>query len=88
MFFCTVPLDPKLHTTYEDNAITTSEAREREFGAPDHKRLFGADFAEILESLGFRVTVVKGNDLPREIVPVYGPSLLDWNELYVCVKPE
>ena len=86
MFLCTVPLNPDFETTYEDKAITTPEERLRAFGAKDHNRLFGSDFADILKFFGFRVEVINGNNLPSEIVPICFPTRLDRNELYVCIK--
>ena len=41
--------------TYEDENITTPEAREKYYGQEDHVRLYGADFKERLIESGFNV---------------------------------
>ena len=42
-------------STYEDENITTPEAREKYYGQEDHVRLYGADFKERLIESGFKV---------------------------------
>ena len=41
--------------TYEDWTITTPEGRLAAFGQEDHVRVYGSDFAQRLESVGFQV---------------------------------
>ncbi len=50
-----VPQDFSRETTYEDWSITTPEDREKHFWQKDHVRLFGRDYPQWLESVGFRV---------------------------------
>ena len=50
-----VPQDFSRETTYEDWSITSPEDREKHFWQKDHVRLFGKDYPQWLESVGFRV---------------------------------
>jgi SAM-dependent methyltransferase len=50
-----VPIDYDSATTYEDFSITTPEVREKAFGQYDHVRLYGRDYKNRLESVGFQV---------------------------------
>lgn len=54
----TVPQKDGLASTYEDSSIVSPEGRTRHFGQWDHLRIFGDDFAELVNSKGFDVTVV------------------------------
>lgn len=46
---------PLLDKTYEDEAITLPNEREKAFGQSDHVRMYGKDYAERLRSVGFIV---------------------------------
>ena len=61
-----VPLDLSRTETYEDPAVTTPEAREREFLQADHVRLYAPDIAARLRAAGFDVETV---DLCSELGP-------------------
>jgi SAM-dependent methyltransferase len=50
-----VPLALKLATTYEDPSCTEPEARMQAFGQKDHVRIYGRDYGQRLESVGFVV---------------------------------
>lgn len=50
-----VPFAVKLARTYEDPTIRSPEARREAFGQRDHVRIYGRDYTERLESVGFRV---------------------------------
>ena len=70
---------------------TEEERRSRRlqnFGQADHLRIFGADSAKILSSTGFKVSVINGEKMPKEILPITGPADYDVNYLFVCKKPE
>jgi len=54
----TVPQKDDLALTYEDANIATPRDRAIHFGEADHLRIFGDDFADIVESKGFSVTAV------------------------------
>lgn len=54
----TVPQKDNLKETFEDLSITDKIERERVFGQSDHLRIYGDDFASIMEDVGFEVTAV------------------------------
>jgi SAM-dependent methyltransferase len=54
----TVPQGDDFQTTYEDPAVNTPEARQREYGQFDHRRIYGADFADRLAQYGFAVSAL------------------------------
>ena len=79
------PVDPSLTTVYEDNTILSEEERVRHFGQNDHLRVFGSDSPELLRSIGFRVTEIRGENCDSRIKPVVGPADYDYNVLW-CVS--
>lgn len=52
------PVDYSREKTFEDAAIVTNEDRLQYYGHIDHKRLYGRDYRNRLESAGFTVTEV------------------------------
>jgi len=54
-----VPLSLALDHTYEDFSITTPAGREAAFGQHDHVRIYARDYKDRLESVGFKVNVVR-----------------------------
>lgn len=52
-----VPINTKSKVTYEDFSITSPEGREKAFGQIDHVRLYGLDYKEKLQNIGFEVEV-------------------------------
>lgn len=72
--------------TFEDPSVTAPKDRERIFGQCDHVRIYGLDYKDRLESVGFSVNVdgyVKrlGDDVVRK----YG--LIKDEDIYFCSKP-
>lgn len=53
-----VPQELGRETTFEDDTITSPEERARIFGQYDHRRIYGADYADRLRSCGFEVEEV------------------------------
>ncbi|MDR9401451.1 MAG: class I SAM-dependent methyltransferase [Psychroflexus sp.] len=49
-----IPLDEKLEKTYEDASIQDPEMRKKHFGQYDHVRIYGWDFFERLNLVGFK----------------------------------
>lgn len=47
------PVEPDYEATYEDDTITDPDERTRIFGQYDHRRIYGADYADRLRSAGF-----------------------------------
>lgn len=85
MVFVQCPINYNLKKTFEDRTIRSPEEREKIFGQSDHVRIYGTDFKERLESVGFRVKVVKcGNFLLAKTIKKY---VLNNNDmLYICSK--
>ncbi|MBR3852020.1 MAG: methyltransferase domain-containing protein [Fibrobacter sp.] len=54
-----VPFSPILEHTISAPSLTDGTILEEKFGQRDHVRLFGKDYAEILESCGFLVERIK-----------------------------
>jgi SAM-dependent methyltransferase len=78
----TVPINPTRQTTYEDPSITDPAGRQAHFNAPDHRRFYGLDFAERLQSVGFVVDTFRMS--PAEEV-TFGLLPMEW--LYVATRP-
>ncbi|RKE97991.1 class I SAM-dependent methyltransferase [Ichthyenterobacterium magnum] len=80
-----VPIDYNNEDTYEDFSITTPEGREKAFGQNDHVRLYGRDYKDRLNAVGFKV---KEDDyvlkFSKKELKMYGfiPSEL----IYNCTK--
>ena len=49
-----VPLEQNRKITFEDNSITDPKERNRIFGQYDHVRVYGIDYFDRLESIGFK----------------------------------
>ncbi|MGH9855729.1 MAG: methyltransferase domain-containing protein [Blastocatellia bacterium] len=64
----TVPQKDNLEETFEDNTIVDPVERERVFGQWDHLRIYGNNFPEILESVGFKVITVRETDFSEAMV--------------------
>ena len=83
---CSFPIDPTYATVDEDASVTEPAQRIARFGQHDHLRVFGRDSAELLEAAGFAVEPIRGEDCPKEILPVVGPADYDANVLFACWK--
>lgn len=81
-----VPMDLSLEHTLCAPKISTPKLRREYYGQTDHLRLFGKNFAEILQKEGFTVHVINGEKYPPKIRPVTGPASTDLNLIYVCRK--
>lgn len=80
-----VPFVNGIKKTIEDPSITDPEERERKFLQYDHVRLYGEDYPERLESVGFRVeTVILGKTLEQRDVNRYG--IPEVEPLFICHK--
>jgi SAM-dependent methyltransferase len=76
-----VPLEEKREITFEDDSITDPKERTRIFGQYDHVRVYGLDYYNRLEKIGFEVdandfvsTLTKSQidrfALPNERIPI------------------
>ena len=57
-----IPLDKKQSTTYEDETIKSPELRKKHFGQYDHVRMYGMDFFNKLNDVGFESQPVYYSD--------------------------
>ncbi len=81
-----IPQDYSRATTFEDNSITDPKERAKIFGQYDHVRVYGMDYFDKLESIGFEVHPIKyAEGLDAIAIDRYRISE---NELIpVCKKP-
>jgi len=79
----TVPQKDNLEKTESDPTITDPQERLRRFGQDDHFRIFGADTASLLESVGFKVRAIDEHDFPPDVVKrnVLFPPILSTHPL-------
>jgi SAM-dependent methyltransferase len=67
------PYSPIIETSFEDESVDTPEKRKEFFGQDDHVRVYGLDFFERLESVGFKLNIVKNDELfSKEECKKYG----------------
>lgn len=87
MVIVSFPTDLSLDTVYEDNLVVSEEDCRKHFGQSDHKRIFGRDSKELLESIGFNVSEISENSFicDKRIKPVVGPADYDYNVLW-CLR--
>lgn len=92
MLICSFPIDIRYETVQEDDGLVGDDSpqadreRIRKFGQKDHLRVFGRDSRKLLEEAGFVVSVIDGDTMPEEIMPVVGPADYDSNKLFECKK--
>jgi SAM-dependent methyltransferase len=68
-----IPQDLRRQTTFEDDSITDKKERARIFGQYDHVRIYGWDYFEKLEAIGFEVDPIPySTQLASEKVERYG----------------
>ena len=86
MIIISFPVDGTQDSVYEDEGIDTEEGRREHFGQKDHLRVFGRDSTVLLESFGFAVEEIRGEDYDSRIKPVIGPADYDYNVLWKMKK--
>lgn len=86
MLICSFPVSLDVDTVDEDPDAVSEEQRLRRYGQSDHVRLFGRKSDELIKTAGYDVSVIKGEDYPKNIAPVVGPGAYDINILFVCKK--
>lgn len=72
-------------STIEDPTIIDPLERERLFGQYDHVRRYGPDIIKRLEDGGFKVSVIKYNDLVNK-GDVQKLGLLESDKIFCCLK--
>lgn len=85
-----VPISRRLTETLEDHSIVSEADRERVFGQKDHVRIYGADYTERLQGVGFEVKVFKWREVDH--LGRFGGdqnryALLQDENLFIAVKP-
>jgi predicted SAM-dependent methyltransferase len=81
-----VPISLLLNKTYEDSTVTTPEEREKVFGQSNHVRIYGKDYKDRLEKIGFSVEVYNFvSEFGESTTHKYG--LLKEEDMYICSKP-
>ncbi len=75
-------VDERLETVCEDESIRMEEDCREHFGQNDHLRVFGADSTALLESFGFTVEEIRGDDYDSSIKPITGPADYDYNVIW------
>tara|TARA_B110001450_G_scaffold255193_1_gene282123 strand:- start:34 stop:816 length:783 start_codon:yes stop_codon:yes gene_type:complete len=63
-----VPISKNSDTTFEDFSVTDSKERESVFGQFDHLRIYGQDYSDRLNSIGFKIERI---NISKEF-PKYG----------------
>ena len=80
-----IPQDLSLDKTYEDFSITSPEERTKHFGQYDHVRIYGKDYFNKLENVGFEVHQIDySKKISDELIKKY--CLVKGEILPVCFK--
>ena len=80
-----VPISKNAKETFEDFSIILPEKKERYFGQKDHVRIYGKDYKNRLESVGFKVVLYDiKKDLSIQDIKKFG--LNESEILYLCGK--
>lgn len=78
------PYTPLLEKSFEEGSINTPEERLKYYGQDDHVRIYGNDFFKRLQSVGFKLNIVKNSDLfSAEECSKYG---VNYNEDLILVS--
>ena len=79
----TVPQKDQLIVTFEDKTVTDPMERERVFGQRDHLRIYGDDFADLIQQAGFALSIIDASFFSEEVIEknVLFPPILSSNPL-------
>jgi len=79
------PISRTLETTYENKSLSTADDYLREYGQPDMRRIFGQDYQNRLESVGFKVDIYKPDTfLSYDLISRHGINLNE--NIYIGTK--
>ena len=68
-----VPIDNNLEKTYEDRTVVSKKDRAKHFGQYDHVRVYGRDYKDRLENIGFIVNFINYTDeIENNLISKYG----------------
>lgn len=76
-----VPVASNLAVTYQNDNVQSDKERELHYGQYDHVRIYGQDYTERLESIGFQVQRINIS----EKYSSYG--LIPEEDLFIGIKP-
>jgi SAM-dependent methyltransferase len=81
-----VPVDYSKSDTFEDSSIVNPDEREKYFGQYDHLRLYGKDYPQRLEQVGFKVDGIDfGSTFSEQEKQKFGFDNKD-RIIYLCTK--
>ncbi|WP_246517185.1 glycosyltransferase [Clostridium aciditolerans] len=60
------PYSPEINESFENKNINNDELRKKFYGQSDHVRIYGKDLFERIKMAGFKLEIVKNNDLFTE----------------------
>lgn len=72
--------------TYEDPSIVTPQDRLRVFGQADHVRIYGPDYVDRLIEAGFKVKIMRTQDLVDENDALKMGLTKACGDIYFCTK--
>lgn len=79
------PLDTKRSQTFEDLAVVSPQDRKAYYGHDDHRRIYGLDYKDRLESAGFTVKIDGYvRELGEDVIQKY--RLTRNEDIYFCAK--
>ena len=74
-----VPMDQNRPNTFEDFSITDPKERTKNFGQYDHVRIYGVDFFDRLEKVGFKTEKIDFTaELTREEIERFSLPKGEW----------
>lgn len=79
-----VPINKNNKKTFEDPSHNTDELRLKYYNQIDHVRVYGLDFKDRLESVGFNVEIFEPKDIIDDKILLEQMHLFD--EVFVCKK--
>lgn len=75
-----IPLDTNLETTFEDDSIIDPKERKKHFGQYDHVRVYGMDFFDKLNKIGFDSTPIfyadKFNNVDKKMYGIENDDII------------
>lgn len=80
------PISAILLNTYEDETAKSGQLREKLFGQDDHVRVYGADYCQRVNSVGFELKVLGQDQICPD--PEYDYALIKDEKLYLGLKRE
>jgi len=95
IMICTIPQKDGLAETQEDPSIDSPEARLEHYGQEDHLRIFGDDFAGLVQGHGFEVEVIDQQKFSPDRVQLHGlkppepsvhPLATNHRRIYLCSR--